>query len=356
MALPALNALEECSDFSRTVEPFIPQFYELPEKILQVLQSDGSLRALYVGTNPLISAFAFSLVLAVVFLIVSEINKNYSQVDRLWSLLPTFYLAHFNVWARMAGLPSQRLDVMLLFGVMWSIRLTYNYARKGGYNVGSEDYRWEIVRKHAPAWAFHILNLVFISFMQSVLLFSIAAPAYPMLLAIQFEPQASTADYVYLSVQLGFVALEWFADQQQWDYQNAKKQYQVSAKVPPGYTHLEMDQGFITKGLWAYSRHPNFAAEQTVWFLLYQWSCYDTNVLYSWAGVGSASLISLFQGSTWLTELITAGKYPDYKAYQKHVGMFVPTGLAYNPDQVLPAGPKIIRTSELAKRVEKKQN
>ncbi len=22
------------------------------------------------------------------------------------------------------------------------VRLTYNYWRKGGYNVGSEDYRW----------------------------------------------------------------------------------------------------------------------------------------------------------------------------------------------------------------------
>ncbi|TLD23202.1 hypothetical protein PspLS_07302 [Pyricularia sp. CBS 133598] len=354
MALPALNALEECSDFSKTVEPFLPQLYELPNKLAEVFTSGGGLRALYLGTNPLISAFAFSLVLGFVFLVVSEINQNYSQVDRCWSLLPTVYLVHFDVWARMAGLPSERLDTALFFSTVWSMRLTYNYARKGGYNIGSEDYRWEIVRKNAPAWAFHLLNIVFISFIQSVLLFLIAAPAYPMLLAIQFEPQASTADYIFMSIQLGLVTLEWFADQQQWDYHGAKKQYQETAKVPQGYTHAEVEQGFVSSGLWAYSRHPNFAAEQTIWFLLYQWSCYDTKVLYSWVAVGSVSLLSLFQGSTWLTELITSGKYPDYKDYQKQVGMFVPTGSAYTA-RAMPKGPKIIKTSELAKRNEKKK-
>lgn len=121
MALPALNALEECSDFSKTVEPFLPQLYELPNKLAEVFTSGGSLRALYLGTNPLISAFAFSLVLGFVFLVVSEINKNYSQVDRCWSLLPTVYLAHFDVWARMAGLPSERLDTALFFSTVWSV-------------------------------------------------------------------------------------------------------------------------------------------------------------------------------------------------------------------------------------------
>lgn len=79
--------------------------------------------------------------------------------------------------------------------------------------------------------------------------------------------------------------------------------------------------------MFAYSRHPNFFAEQAIWFVLYQWSCYATNNLYSWTGIGSGSLVLLFQGSTWLTELITAGKYPEYKEYQKQVGMFMPTSL-----------------------------
>lgn len=113
----------------------------------------------------------------------------------------------------------------------------------------------------------------------------------------------------------------------------------------------DLDRGFLTSGLWAYSRHPNFFAEQTIWFILYQWSCFASNSLYSWAFAGSGALILLFQGSTWLTEAITAGKYREYKAYQKQVGMFIPKSLSpyRTPD------PKIIRTSELAKRQEQKE-
>lgn len=32
----------------------------------------------------------------------------------------------------------------------------------------------------------------------------------------------------------------------------------------------------------------------------------------------------LFQASTWFTELITAGKYPEYPEYKQRVGKFLP--------------------------------
>lgn len=88
-----------------------------------------------------------------------------------------------------------------------------------------------------------------------------------------------------------------------------------------------------------------------VWFVLYQWSCYATKVLYSYTFAGSAFLVMLFQGSTWLTELITAGKYHEYAEYQSQVGMFMPKSLF--PYKKPP--PKVIRTSELAKRQSKKE-
>jgi len=36
------------------------------------------------------------------------------------------------------------------------------------------------------------------------------------------------------------------------------------------------------------------------------------------------SYLILFQASTWFTELVTAGKYPEYKEYQHRVGKFLP--------------------------------
>ncbi|KAG6038526.1 hypothetical protein E4U41_004119 [Claviceps citrina] len=353
-ALPVLKSIEDCSDFSKTVEPFIDQLSQLPGRLVA---SGGSsieaLQRLYVETNPLITGFSASLFSAALCLVASEINRNYSQIDRLWSILPFLHVVHLAVWARSAGLPHARIDLVALFSAAWSIRLTYNYWRRGGYKVGSEDYRWEIVKSKIPGFLFFLFNVTFISTIQSILLFAISGvPAYAILLASRFEPEPRAADYAYLAVQLGLVLGEWVSDGQQWNYQNAKRQYNKDAKLPRGWNQPDLDRGFNTSGLWAYSRHPNFLAEQTIWFVLYQWSCYATNSLYSWTFVGSGSLILLFQGSTWLTEAITASKYPEYAEYQSQVGMFIPKSLGpYKPPSYKP---KVIRTSELARRQEQK--
>ncbi|RSL76101.1 hypothetical protein CEP51_010270 [Fusarium floridanum] len=356
MAFPFLKSIEDCGDYAKTVEPFIPQLYALPGQILDNIADPSGLRQLYIDTNPLISAFAASVAFSFIFLVVSEINRNYSQVDRMWSLLPNLYIVHLAVWARLAGVPSSRIDLVAAATTVWSCRLTYNYWRKGGYNVGSEDYRWAILQKYVPKFVFFIFNVTFISFIQSVLLFAFSCvPAYAVLLSTKFEPNITTADVAYFVVELALVFSEWVSDGQQWDYHQAKHQYQKDAKVPRNYnyTQVQLDRGFNTTGLWAYSRHPNFAAEQLVWFVLYQWSCFATNNLYSYTFAGSGALILLFQGSTWLTERITAGKYYEYSMYQKNVGMFMPT--SFRPYKTPVQHPKVIRTSEIAKRMENKK-
>jgi hypothetical protein len=123
MSLPVVKTLAECSDFHKTVLPYLPQLYDLPQQLIQSYNNPTELRNIYLATNPLISAFAFSLFLAPLFLIISEINKNYSQVDRCWSILPTIYNAHFAVYAHMSGLPTARLDNLLAFSTVWSVRV-----------------------------------------------------------------------------------------------------------------------------------------------------------------------------------------------------------------------------------------
>ncbi|KAF4983214.1 hypothetical protein FZEAL_1317 [Fusarium zealandicum] len=357
MALPFLKSVEDCGDYAKTVEPFIPQLYALPGQILNNIANPSALKQLYVDTNPLISAFEASVALSFVVLVASEINRNFSQIDRLWSILPNLYVVHLAVWARLAGLAHSRIDLVAVATTLWSCRLTFNYWRKGGYNVGSEDYRWEILQRYVPRFVWFIFNVTFISFYQSVLLFAFSCvPAYAILLSTKFEPQVTAADVAYFAVEVALVFSEWMSDGQQWDFHRAKNQYQKEARVPKdfNYQQADLDRGFNTSGLWAYSRHPNFFAEQMVWFVLYQWSCYASNNLYSYTFAGSGALILLFQGSTWLTELITAGKYPEYSSYQKQVGMFMPTSL--QPYKTPVHQPKIIRTSDIAKRMgDKKQ-
>lgn len=67
-----------------------------------------------------------------------------------------------------------------------------------------------------PVWAFKILSITFISFMQSVILFLFAGPAYPILLSTQFRPDVDASDLAFVTLELVLVFTEWVADQQQW--------------------------------------------------------------------------------------------------------------------------------------------
>ncbi len=135
MALPVIKTFTDCTDFSATVAPFIPQLYDLPQQIFQSVANPSALRQLYISTNPLISAFALSLFLAPVFLVVSEVNKNYSEVDRCWSLLPTLYNAHFVIYAHAAGLSTRRLDSLLVCSTIWSVSLGFKSVLHGEVNT-----------------------------------------------------------------------------------------------------------------------------------------------------------------------------------------------------------------------------
>jgi steroid 5-alpha reductase family enzyme len=177
---------------------------------------------------------------------------------------------------------------------------------------------------------------MFISLAQSFLLWSITTPTYVLLLASRISTAHPTegdvpiwgmSDLVASGLIIAMVLVSAVADQQQWHFQNAKKDYQKTAKVPANFEQADLDRGFVTTGLWAYSRHPNFAAEQTVWVAMYQWCCLVTGSLVNWTAIGAVSYLILFQASTWFTELVSTEKYPDYKLYQRKIGKFYPISL-----------------------------
>jgi hypothetical protein len=121
MALPVVKSAIDCSDFTNTVLPYTHQLTALPQIVFESISDPAALRQIYLDTNPLISAFAFALFISPIFLIVSEINKNYSQVDRCWSILPTIYNAHYVIYAHMLGLETKRLDMLLTASGIWSV-------------------------------------------------------------------------------------------------------------------------------------------------------------------------------------------------------------------------------------------
>jgi len=117
--LPAVASLHECANFSQTVSPYLHQLS--PTHILPLIRGEISPTTWYLSTNPLMSALLFSLAMSVIVFIASEVNKNPSQVDRLWSILPVVYIGHFAAWARMAGMGSERLDTLATFAALWGV-------------------------------------------------------------------------------------------------------------------------------------------------------------------------------------------------------------------------------------------
>src|SRR5689334_5777512 len=171
--------------------------------------------------------------------ILSLITGEHSWVDRIWSLIPIPYLA---VFAGAAHFKDARLNVMLVLVLLWGARLTFNFARKGGYARGGEDYRWPILRERMPRWQFQLFNLFFIAGYQNVLLLLISLPA---LTAYQHRGGFAAADLLAAAVFLGCLIGETVADQQQWNFQQWKK------------TQAAPAPRFVQTGLFRYSRHPN---------------------------------------------------------------------------------------------------
>ncbi|MDX9727903.1 MAG: DUF1295 domain-containing protein [Bacteroidales bacterium] len=263
-----------------------------------------------------------TLMLAVVALcfIVSEITRNYSQVDKLWSLLPPAY-----AWITVAAFPTARTIIMALLVTMWGLRLSYNFHRKGGYNIipwkGEEDYRWKILREGSALKGrlrFGLFNLLFISLYQNMIILLFTTPI--LLAALHSGTPMAVTDIVAATLMLTFLITETVADNQQFRFQTMKRS--VSSEADEFSDSFK--KGFLTEGLWKYVRHPNFASEQAIWISFYLFGVAASGNWINFTLLGPVLLVLLFVGSSVMTEKISSSKYPEYSSYQREVPKFIP--------------------------------
>jgi steroid 5-alpha reductase family enzyme len=242
--------------------------------------------------------------------LLSELTREYSWVDRIWSIVPVGYVA---VFAGTAGFRDPRLDVLLVLVALWGARLTFNFARKGGYARGGEDYRWAVLRGRMSRWQFRLFNLFFITLYQNAVLLLICLPA---LTALEHRRAFGWADACIAVLFAGFLVGETVADQQQWDFHRFKR-----AEVAAG---REPDPRFLSTGLFRYSRHPNFFFEQAQWWAVFAFGAVAAGSPWQPTVLGAVLLTLLFVGSTRFTESITVSRYPEYARYQASTSAVVP--------------------------------
>lgn len=263
--------------------------------------------------------FIVYLAAALLCFVVSTLSRNYSQVDKLWSLIPLVY-----VWmvAVHSGFEA-RLVLMALLVTAWGLRLTYNFSRRGGYSwkfwTGTEDYRWAVLQakpEFAARWKWTLFNLFFISLYQMGLILLFTLPAVRSMDGLPL----GWPDYLLAALVIFIIVIETIADQQQWNFHKEKKKaLEAGGEIPEKYK-----KGFVHTGLWGIMRHPNYAAEQAMWIVFYFFSVAAAGIWINWSVMGAILLVLLFLGSSNFSESISAAKYPEYEAYKKSVPRFIP--------------------------------
>lgn len=177
------------------------------------------------------------------FYILSRIKGKIAVVDVAWGFgfvvlaLVNLFLAEY--W-------TIRQWIVTALVACWGLRLAAHvYVRNRGKN---EDYRYQKMKEGwgNRAWWKSFTNVFML---QGILMLSIA---YPLLIVNVFSPQGLIyLDYLGICVWAVGFAFETVGDYQLWRFIKYEKEH--SGQI-------------MTKGLWKYTRHPNYFGEALLWW------------------------------------------------------------------------------------------
>ena len=264
--------------------------------------------------TPFGTAFIVCVAIAAACWVLSLLTGEFSWVDRVWSLAPPAYCL---IVAADTGFAHARVNIMTVLVLMWGVRLTANFAVKGGYQPGGEDYRWAYMRDKLSKTQFQLLNVTFICPGQMAIVLLFTSPIHQAW--VHSDQPLGWLDYLAIVVFLLLLAGESVADAQMLRFQKNKQRLRDAG--------LEVEKPYMDGGLFRFSRHPNYFCEMGMWLVFYLFAISASGRVVHWTGLGFLLLIALFQGSIRLTEEISSAKYPGYSDYQAAVPRLVPIPL-----------------------------
>jgi steroid 5-alpha reductase family enzyme len=244
------------------------------------------------------------------------ITSDYSWVDRIWSILPVVFVWYY---AYRGGFTTA-LCVIAVLVTLWGVRLSFNFARKDGY-TGTEDYRWSVPRKKIKnPFLWQTFNLLFICVYQIGMFILFTWAVYSV---TKTRNECSTLLCIFAVLAFVFICIETAADQMQWNFHIAKKADREGKKFPDKYIN-DVKNGFLSQGLFRYSRHPNYFGELGFWWSIWLMGLSLSGDFMRSGFFGPVMLTVLFIGSTIFTESITSGKYAKYREYKTRTSPIIP--------------------------------
>lgn len=250
------------------------------------------------GWSVALLGLAASAAIALLTWFASLAYRDASLVDRVWSLC--IVGAGFAYAAALLQ-TGPRTAWMLGIAGLWALRLSLYITWR---NWGEpEDRRYQAIRaRNEPHFALKSLVLVFA--LQAVLAWIVSAPLLAGVSASREWSALDTAGFVVAAFGLVFETAA--------DWQMAR------FKADPAHQGRVMD-----RGLWRYSRHPNYFGECCVWWGLY---------LMALAAGGAWSIVSpllmtvllLKVSGVSLLEKDIGERRPAYRDYVARTNAFVP--------------------------------
>lgn len=230
----------------------------------------------------------------------SRAYRNSSFYDAYWSVIPPLLLFYW--WSQGDGDPVRTWLITVLV-VVWAVRLTANwvYAFPGLHH---EDWRYPMFRERAGRFEL-VADLVAIHLIPTLQVFLGMVPVY---VAVT-TPGGGLAWLTVIAFVVGMAAvtLEGVADVQM---------HRFVASARPG--------DVMDRGLWSWSRHPNYFGEFGFWLALALFGLAAAPQAW-WLFAGAAAMLAMFLGASIpMMETRSLQRRPGYQAVIDRVSRFVP--------------------------------
>jgi len=254
------------------------------------------------SAHPVFTVLAADTVATLVVYAASMMASNSSVYDPYWSVAPPVIALYWAQVLPASGRPSVRHVLVLWLVVAWAVRLTYNWAC-GWPGLHHEDWRYQELRKvRLPYW---LVSLGAIHFFPTLQVFLGCLPLYAAL-TLGSRPLGAL-DVLALLVTGGAIAVETIADEQLRSFNRSKEPGQI-----------------CDRGLWAYSRHPNYFGELGFWWGLWLFAL-AAHPAWAWTVIGPLAMTALFLfASIPLLEQRSLARRPGYAEHVQRVSMLVP--------------------------------
>jgi steroid 5-alpha reductase family enzyme len=236
---------------------------------------------------------------AVLAWLFSLVRHDVSVVDSLWSL---FITTAGIVYALMLPSSNGRAVLMLALAVVWALRLSIYISWR---NHGQpEDRRYQQIRaRNQPNFELKSLYLIFV--LQALLAWIVSAP---FLAGVSGQNPLNALDFVGAALAAFGIVFEAVGDQQMARF-----------KRDPAHQGQVMD-----RGLWRYTRHPNYFGECCTWWGLYLIALAAGGAWWSIVSPLLMTFLLLKVSGVSLLEADITERRPAYRDYIARTSAFIP--------------------------------